>query len=186
MDTRYPPAFLTDPIAKAPVALSLTAVPEARTSHPLLTANARFWALTGFEAQHTIGRDLRCLQASTVQPHGRRRLGDALAAGRPVEAVLRNRHRGGTAYDMLMSIVPLPDREGAPMFFLCAHAVATEGRDAAWTRHATHVAGSFTRIADAWREHVKASLPVDPFLRDDPWRCVTARLAGFDVALSSS
>lgn len=184
MDTYDPPAFLAEAIATAPVALSLTAASDGEASRPLVSANARFWALTGFEAQHMLGRDPRCLQAGTVQPRGRERLRKALAASEPVEAVLRNRHRGGAEYDMFMSIVPLPGREGTPLFFLCAHlSMPREGDGMGWAGHRARVAESFERVGCAWRGHIGGDAPLDPFLRDDPWRCATARLAGFDVAV---
>ncbi|WP_171060710.1 PAS domain-containing protein [Poseidonocella sp. HB161398] len=89
--------------ARIPLTLADTTLPDV----PLVLANAAFEALTGYDAAEVEGRNCRFLQGGIEQPEARDEIRAALAAGRELQVVLRNRRRDGSEFDNLLFMYPV-------------------------------------------------------------------------------
>lgn len=88
-----------------PVAVTL-ADPAAEDC-PILYANPRFEALTGYLASEAQGRNCRFLQGPETNLDEVVRISTAIAAKLPVEVCLLNYRKDGTAFHNFLSITPI-------------------------------------------------------------------------------
>lgn len=77
-----------------PATIADAALPDC----PIIWANARFFALTGFAPEAVIGRNCRFLQVPTTSAKARRRLRQAIAAREPADAILENATADGRRF----------------------------------------------------------------------------------------
>jgi PAS domain S-box-containing protein len=74
---------------------------------PLVLVNDAFCRLTGYARAEVLGRNCRLLQHADSDPSAIALVRQAIEAGQPVSAVLRNRRRDGSAFWNALRLVPL-------------------------------------------------------------------------------
>ncbi|WP_161555930.1 PAS domain-containing protein [Mangrovicoccus ximenensis] len=85
----------------------LTLADMGRDDTPLVLANSAFEALTGYALDEVEGRNCRFLQGGIAQPEARAEIRDALAEGRELQVMLKNRRKDGRAFDNLLFMYPV-------------------------------------------------------------------------------
>lgn len=98
----------------------------ARPGHPILSVNPAFERMTGYTAGEVLGRSCSFLQGTDRDQPGLPEVRRALAEVRPVEVVLRNRHKSGRLFLNQLRIAPVLDGGGAPTHFVGVQRDVTE------------------------------------------------------------
>ena len=88
--------------------------------------NPAFERITGYGAEEVRGRSPALLRSEQNEPGVRKRLGDAIRAGREFHGILVNRRRSGELYYADMSIAPIRDDAGRITHFVGTQSDATE------------------------------------------------------------
>ena len=78
-----------------------------RPDCPIIWANDRFFALTGYPPDEVVGRNCRFLQPGPACPHARARIREALATRRSTDVLLANARRDGAVFINHLLIRPL-------------------------------------------------------------------------------
>jgi PAS domain S-box-containing protein len=86
--------------------------------NPIVCVNAAFCALTGYEESDILGRNCRFLQGAATEPDQRTLLREAIAAHRPVLAMLANYRKDGTLFRNALMIAPLFGADGSVEYFI--------------------------------------------------------------------
>jgi diguanylate cyclase (GGDEF)-like protein/PAS domain S-box-containing protein len=94
--------------------------------HPVIYANPRFEALTGYSSAELLGRNLRLLQGDDREQDGRHRMREALGRGEACRVLLRNYRKDGTVFWNEMTILPLQGTDGRISHFAGHHRDAGE------------------------------------------------------------
>lgn len=84
---------------------------ESLPDSPIVYANAAFGRMTGYPLAETLGRNCRFLQGSDRAQPEIAAIRDAIAAGRPVVATLRNYRRDGSMFWNEVRLAPLREAE---------------------------------------------------------------------------
>ena len=103
-------------VAASPQAILI--VDAQAADRPLIFVNQAFETNTGFTKAETIGRNPRFLQGTDTTQAGLVPLRAALAAGLPIEVLLRNFRKDGSAFWNQMTIAPLRDAAGVLTHFV--------------------------------------------------------------------
>jgi PAS domain S-box-containing protein len=85
---------------------------------PLVLVNDAFCRLTGYARAEVLGRNCRLLQHADSDPSAIALVRQAIEAGQPVSAVLRNRRRDGSAFWNALRLVPLARADGKVTHFV--------------------------------------------------------------------
>ncbi len=80
--------------------------------HPVVFVNAAFCSLTGYDRSEALGRNCRFLQHASTDRAALALIRESIAAGRPVQTVLRNQRRDGTSFWNALKLVPLAQDDG--------------------------------------------------------------------------
>ena len=87
--------------------------PELEDPGPeILYVNDAFTKITGFTAEEAIGKSPRILQGEKTDRAKLAKLKDALLLGQPFVGEFINYHKDGSEYLLLISIFPIPDKDG--------------------------------------------------------------------------
>ncbi len=103
-------------VAASPQAILI--VDAQAADRPIIFVNQAFETNTGFTKAEAIGRNPRFLQGTDTTQAGLVPLRAALAAGLPVEVLLRNFRKDGSAFWNQMNIAPLRDAAGVLTHFV--------------------------------------------------------------------
>lgn len=107
---------LVESIHLSPIA---TVVTDPRLpDNPIIAANKAFSDLTGYARDEIVGRNCRFLSGAATEPEARRRLRDAVCAGRPALIELVNYRKDGSVFRNAVMIAPLFDEQGEVRLFL--------------------------------------------------------------------
>ena len=100
----------------SPVALTLAdmTLPDV----PLVVANRAFCDLSGFSRDEIVGRNCRFLQDDLDNIVARAEVREVLARAGQGQVVLRNRRKDGEAFDNLLFLQALIERDGTTRYFL--------------------------------------------------------------------
>lgn len=79
---------------------------------PVVFVNAAFCSLTGYDRTQALGRNCRFLQNASTDRAAVAMVRDGIAAGRPVQAVLRNQRRDGSSFWNFLRLMPLAQGDG--------------------------------------------------------------------------
>ena len=123
--------------------IALTLSDLTRPDQPLVLANPKFLSMTGYPEAEILGRNCRFLQRDGDNLEERAEIRQAMAAGREVQAVLRNFRRDGSEFNNLLFLHPIGP-PGAP----------------------THYLGSQFILRMAWGSEPQAMTHVDTLLHD--------------------
>lgn len=107
---------LVDIFERSPVALTLADGTDPEL--PLLVANRAFLDLTGFAREEVIGRNCRFLQADLENVTARAEVRDCIAQNGSCQVVFHNRRKGGEAFENLLFVQALVQRNGEAAYFL--------------------------------------------------------------------
>lgn len=94
----------------APLGVTLSGA--AYEDNPIVHANARFRALTGYPLDELVGENPRLLQGSDTEPEAVARLHEALRSWEPATVELWNYRRDGERFRNRVSLLPVPDETG--------------------------------------------------------------------------
>jgi putative two-component system response regulator len=86
--------------------------------NPIIFANPGFYAITGYCAQETIGRNCRFLQGPDTDHAIVQEIRDAIAARRPFAGVILNYRKDGTPFVNELAINPVFDDTGELLSFV--------------------------------------------------------------------
>ncbi len=95
---------------------------------PILYANARVEAITGYSADELLGRSCAMLQSGDSRQPGLQDLRDALRQGQPCHVLLRNYHRSGRMFLNDLRLTPLLGEDGRPDYYVGVQTDVTENR----------------------------------------------------------
>ncbi|HEX9727629.1 MAG TPA: PAS domain S-box protein [Gemmatimonadales bacterium] len=95
----------------------------------IVYTNPAFSRITGYDAAAAAGRSPRFLRGPETDPVESRRIGEAIRAGRPVQAELLNYRADGTTFWVEMSIFPLRDQVGRPTHWVSVQRDVTARRE---------------------------------------------------------
>jgi len=101
---------------RSPVALTLAdlSAPDV----PLVVANSAFLDLTGYGRSEVVGRNCRFLQDDLDNDAARAEVRSVLRVNGQGQVVFRNRRKDGEAFDNLLFLQALIERDGATRYFL--------------------------------------------------------------------
>jgi photoactive yellow protein len=99
----------------------------------IVYANPGLARMTGYTAEEFIGRTPRLLQGPASSAEARRKIRDALAAGRPVEVEITNYRKSGEAYVAAIEIHPVFETAGeaearCPAYFVSVQRDITDAK----------------------------------------------------------
>jgi len=86
--------------------------------NPIVYANAVFERITGYSREEILGRNCRFLQGDDREQPAVAEIRAALADKRPVQVTLRNYRKDGRRFYNRLSIRPLLDPDGRPIYYL--------------------------------------------------------------------
>jgi len=86
--------------------------------NPIVYANAVFERMTGYSRDEILGRNCRFLQGDDRDQPELAQIRAALADKQPVQVTLRNYHKDGRRFYNRLSIRPLLDPDGRPIYYL--------------------------------------------------------------------
>jgi PAS domain S-box-containing protein len=86
--------------------------------NPIVYANAVFERMTGYSREEILGRNCRFLQGDDREQPAVAEIRAALADKRPVQVTLRNYRKDGRRFYNRLSIRPLLDPDGRPIYYL--------------------------------------------------------------------
>ena len=86
--------------------------------NPIVYANAVFERMTGYSREEILGRNCRFLQGDDREQPAVAEIRAALAHKRPVQVTLRNYRKDGRRFYNRLSIRPLLDPDGRPIYYL--------------------------------------------------------------------
>ena len=109
-----PDALLPRTLARAvhAAAISIAVVDCDRPDWPLVYVNPSFEKLTGYSADEVVGRNCRFLQQGQTGPEQKAAMREAMAAGRDVQALLRNVRKDGTHFWNELLLSPVRNGQG--------------------------------------------------------------------------
>jgi PAS domain S-box-containing protein len=88
-----------------------------RPDCPMIAVNAAFSAMTGYDAEHAVGRNCRFLQGPQTDPSSAPRIRACLDAGQGCIEWIVNHRRDGSAFWNLLFISPIRDETGALRYY---------------------------------------------------------------------
>jgi PAS domain S-box-containing protein len=86
--------------------------------NPIVYANAVFERMTGYSRDEILGRNCRFLQGDDRDQPELAQIRAALAEKQPVQVTLRNYRKDGRRFYNRLSIRPLLDPDGRPIYYL--------------------------------------------------------------------
>jgi len=86
--------------------------------NPIVYANAVFERMTGYSRDEILGRNCRFLQGDDRDQPELAQIRAALADKQPVQVTLRNYRKDGRRFYNRLSIRPLLDPDGRPIYYL--------------------------------------------------------------------
>jgi len=98
-------------IDEAPV--GITIADAAQPDNPIVYANEKFSAVTGYDVADALGRNCRFLQGEDTDPEPVAEMRAAIEAADPVTVELRNYRADGTEFWNRVTIAPITDGTGA-------------------------------------------------------------------------
>ncbi|MEM1428574.1 MAG: PAS domain-containing protein [Pseudomonadota bacterium] len=101
---------------RSPVALTLADLTAPDV--PLVVANSAFLDLTGYHRHEVVGRNCRFLQNDLDNMEARAEVREVLARNGQGQIVFRNRRKNGEAFDNLLFLQALIERDGQTRYFL--------------------------------------------------------------------
>ena len=118
MDTPsgLPDQISPDSLERMPLALVVS--DAAQDDCPIVYVNQAFTAVTGYTREETVGRNCRFLQGPNTDPEDRRKIREALEAGRDVSVDIVNYRKGGEEFYNRLLITPVRDLDGTVTHFL--------------------------------------------------------------------
>ncbi len=96
--------------------------------NPIIYANAGFEQLTGYRAEHVIGKNSRFLHGADTDPAVVRALQDAVRAGQPCSVELLQYTRRGTSYWSALTLTPVHDDAGRLVQYVSVDVDVSERR----------------------------------------------------------
>ena len=122
IETTRMPMLLTDP---------------HRPDNPIVFANQAFLRLTGYDAEHVIGRNCRFLQGPDTDPSTVYEIREAVSRGEQVTVEILNYRRDGASFWNALFVSPVLDTDGRLAYFFASQLDVSRRRDAeAALRHA--------------------------------------------------
>lgn len=143
-------------------AVLITRVVPGVADLPIVYVNPAFTALTGYQGADVLGRTPSLLQCEETSPAERRRIGEAVRRGQPVQAEVLNRRRDGTRYWVDVRISPVVNTDGE-----CTHFVSVQ-RDST----AEHEARIAIDLRERAFREVFASNPVPMLIKSPDTRMI--------------
>jgi len=107
---------LADMFDRTPVALTLA--DATQPDMPLVIANSAFLRLSGYEQEEVVGRNCRFLQADLPNEEARAEARACIAEAGQRQIVFRNRRKDGEAFDNLLFLQALVQRNGRARYYL--------------------------------------------------------------------
>lgn len=142
---------------------------------PIIFVNPAFTEITGYSLAECVGRNSRFLQGPDTDPATVVAIGDAVRAGRPVEAEILNYRKDGQSFWNQMRIDPVFDGNGDLTYFVGVQSDISESVDTRRTlSEQARMLSDAERIAHVghWRWHI----PTD----DMWWSDEIYRIRGLD------
>ena len=93
---------------------------------PIVYANPAFFALTGYTSAEVIGHNCRFLQGSESDPVAIRQMRSAIREYRPIQVMILNYHKNGTAFWNEITIAPVWDKKGKATHYIGVQTDITE------------------------------------------------------------
>ena len=84
---------------------------------PMIAVNAAFTAITGYDAEQSLGRNCRFLQGAKTDPGSTRRIRACVDAGQGCIEWLVNYRRDGEEFYNLLFLSPIRDESGALRYY---------------------------------------------------------------------
>jgi PAS domain S-box-containing protein len=140
---------LADMFDRSPVALTLADFRQPDL--PLVVANKAFLELSGYGRDEVIGRNCRFLQADLPNDPARAEVRACIAERTNRQVVFHNRRKDGVAFDNLLFLQALVERDGTAAFFLGSQFLLDRGVDE--RRIERHLAAVDTAVAQAVMTH---------------------------------
>ncbi|MGC9457692.1 MAG: PAS domain-containing protein [Halothiobacillaceae bacterium] len=88
------------------------------TDNILIYVNPAFERLSGYSRDEILYQDCRFLQAGDRDQEGLRQIREAISAGKPVRAILRNYRKDGSLFWNELSITPVFNEEDNLTYFI--------------------------------------------------------------------
>ena len=107
---------LVEIFERSPIALTLA--DASAPDLPLVIANRAFLDLTGYARDEVLGRNCRFLQGDLDNVLARGEVRDCIALKGSCQVVFRNRRKGGEAFENLVFVQALIQRNGEAAYFL--------------------------------------------------------------------
>ncbi|MEM0935342.1 MAG: PAS domain-containing protein [Pseudomonadota bacterium] len=101
---------------RSPIALTLA--DATAPDMPLIIANSAFLTLTGYGEDEVVGRNCRFLQDDLDNDAARAEVREVVRIAGQGQVVFRNRRKDGEAFDNLLFLQSLIERDGKTRFFL--------------------------------------------------------------------
>ncbi len=101
---------------RSPVALTLADTSKADA--PLILVNSAFLDLTGYDEEDVVGRNCRFLQSDLENSTQRAEVREVMQRNGQGQVVFRNRRKDGTAFDNMLFLQALVERDGGTRYFL--------------------------------------------------------------------
>jgi PAS domain S-box-containing protein len=86
--------------------------------NPIISCNAAFMELTGYDEEQIVGRNCRFLSGPETEPWVTERISKAVSDRRPTLVEILNYKKDGTPFRNALLVAPLFDDEGQLEFFL--------------------------------------------------------------------
>jgi two-component system cell cycle response regulator len=102
-------------LASSPEGVAL--IDAQAADHPVIYVNPGFVALTGYQAEELLGRNLRLLQGDDREQDGRHRLREAIRLGETCRVLMRNYRKDGRLFWNDMTMLPLKQPDGPVTHF---------------------------------------------------------------------
>lgn len=109
-------ARMSEMFERSPVALTLADARQADL--PLVVANRAFLDLTGYGRDEVVGRNCRFLQADLENAEARAEARACIEGRGSTQIVFHNRRKDGEAFENLLFLQALVERDGTAAFFL--------------------------------------------------------------------
>ncbi|MFL1463583.1 PAS domain-containing protein [Roseococcus sp. DSY-14] len=126
-----PASGFTDPfsvavrITRMPMVISDPRLPD----NPIVFVNDSFCRLSGYAREEILGRNCRFLQGPDTDPAARAAIREAVRAGRPIEADLKNYRKDGSPFWNRLMMVPVRAPDGAVTHFVASQVDVTLERE---------------------------------------------------------
>lgn len=98
--------------------------------NPIVVANQAFLDLTGYAREELIGRNCRLLQGPQTDRSAIDALGSAVREARAIEVEILNYRKDGSTFWNRISLSPVQDDAGGPLYFFASQVDVTRHRQA--------------------------------------------------------